>query len=130
MHSLECALLCLLKCNVSPFHLFLDLKHNAGFLVVQEVDWQLQLASLIKEAVDAVTPDQSVNLPSSILSSVLDPLSSRHEQQATRTLLAAGLCQVMGFQPVLLRDTQRYSNSTLLSQFIHTCLLAGMHSWC
>ena len=86
---------------------------------MQEVDWQLQLASLIKEAVDAVTPNQSVNSPCSILSSVLDPLSSRAEQQATRTLLAAGLCQVMGFQPVLLRDATRYPHSTSLSPSTH-----------
>lgn len=74
---------------------------------MQEIDWQLQLGTLIKEAVDAVTPDHSISSPSSILSSILDPLSARHEQQATRILLIAGLCQVMAFQPVLLRDTPR-----------------------
>lgn len=74
---------------------------------MQEADWQLQLGSLIKEAIDAVTPDHSISSPSSILTAVLDPLSTRHEQQTTRTLLIAGLCQIMGFQPVLLRDTPR-----------------------
>ena len=74
---------------------------------MQETNWQLQMASLIKEAVDAVTPDHSISSPSSILSAVLDPLSTRQEQQVTRTLLIAGLCQLMGFQPVLLRDTPR-----------------------
>ena len=82
-------------------------------LGMQETEWQLQLASLIKEAVEAVTPDHSISSPSSILNAVLDPLSARHEQQSTRTLLAAGLCQVMGFQPVLLRDTPRYTIPTL-----------------
>lgn len=74
---------------------------------MQETDWQLQLGSLIKEAVEAVTPDYSISSPSSILTAVLDPLSTRHEQQTTRTRLTAGLCQVMGFPPVLLRGTPR-----------------------
>ncbi|KAL3158795.1 hypothetical protein ABBQ32_011522 [Trebouxia sp. C0010 RCD-2024] len=76
----------------------------------QEMLWQLQLASLIKEAVEVITPgrfNSPISSPSAILNAVLDPLSTRPDQQASRTLLAAGLCQVMGFQPVLLRDTPR-----------------------
>ena len=80
-------------------------------VVMQEMPWQLQLASLVQEAVEAITPvdNTAVRSPSAILSAVLDPLSTRLEQQASRTLLAAGLCQVMGFGRVLLRDTPRYA---------------------
>ena len=81
--------------------------------VVQELDWELQLASLIQEAYEAVTPNGSTDSPSVILRAVLDPLAERHEQQAARTLLASGLCQVMGFQPVVLRDTPRYASPAL-----------------
>lgn len=86
-------------------------------VVMQEMPWQLQLASLVQEAVEASTPAHSINTavksPSAILSAVLEPLSTRPEQQASRTLLAAGLCQVMGFGPVVLRDTPRYAPPVL-----------------
>ena len=76
---------------------------------MQEFDWQLQLASHIQEAIQAVAPTDHSKGPCSILEAAVGPLAEQQEQQATRTALAAGLCQVMGFQAVLLRDAPRYA---------------------
>ena len=98
---------------------------------MQELDWQLQLASLIKEAVQAVAPNGSTKGPSVILGAVLDPLAERHEQQAARTLLADALCHVWGFQPVVLRDTPRCPCASLhlLSLEPSACCTEQFQAW-
>ena len=62
---------------------------------------------LVQEVVTATSAQPSPPKSSGILQSILSPLNSLKDEQLARTLLAAGLCQVMGFEMVLLSDTPR-----------------------
>ena len=49
----------------------------------------------------------SASNPASILDPILSPLTGLQDEQVAMTLLAAGLCQVMGFDTVLLGNPPR-----------------------
>ena len=74
---------------------------------LQEPDWHLQAAMLVQEVVTATSPEPSPPNSSRVLESILSPLNSLKDEQLARTLLAAGLCQIMGFEMVLLGDSPR-----------------------
>ena len=73
----------------------------------QEFDGHLQAAILVQEVVTAVSPPMSTPNPASILDPILSPLTSLQDEQVAMTLLAAGLCQVMGFDTVMLGNASR-----------------------
>ncbi|DBB01874.1 TPA: hypothetical protein ACH3X1_000476 [Trebouxia sp. C0004] len=73
----------------------------------QEPDWHLQAAMLVQEVVAATSPNPPPPNSITILESILAPLNGLQHEQLARTLLAAGLCQVMGFEMVLLGDYPR-----------------------
>jgi len=62
---------------------------------------------LVQEVVVATSPDPPPPNSTRILESILSPLNSLKDEQLARTLLAADLCQVMGFEMVLLGDSAR-----------------------
>ena len=62
---------------------------------------------LVEEVVAATSAEPSPPNSSRILESILSLLNSSKDEQPARTLLAAGLCQVMGFEMVLLGDPPR-----------------------
>ncbi len=76
---------------------------------LQEPDWHLQAAMLVQEVVTATSPNLPPPNSSRILESILSPLNSLEDEQLARTLLAAGLCQVMGFEMVLLGVPPRWN---------------------
>jgi hypothetical protein len=62
---------------------------------------------LVQEVVTATSAQPSPPNSSRVLEVILSPLDSLEDEQLARTLLAAGLCQVMGFEMVLLGDPPR-----------------------
>jgi hypothetical protein len=67
----------------------------------------MQAAMLVQEVVTATSADPTPPNSSRILISILSPLNGLKDEQLARTLLAVGLCQVMGFEMVLLGDSPR-----------------------
>lgn len=84
----------------------------------QEPDWQLQAAALVQEAVRAVASEAASTQSSSasLLDLILEPLKSLEDTNPQTAQLAASLCQVLGFEAVLLTDPPRaYVAAKLLS---------------
>ena len=78
------------------------------FCCPQAPDWHLQAAALVQEA-DRAVPSEAPLQPSSmdLLDPVLAPLRTEGGADVARSQLAASLCQVFGFEAVLLTDPPR-----------------------
>ena len=76
---------------------------------MQDSGWELQAAMLVQEVLTAVSAGESptASTCSNALEPILAPLKILSEMHLARSVLAAALCQVLGFHAVLLTDPPR-----------------------